>query len=164
MLLIYVLYCMCLTCIVSCNNIVKKMPAQQMECLYAKQKDCHKMPDLQMYAINDTIKSTEKQIEIEIRNNSDSTYIVGETYSVERFKNGKWVQVPYKQPKNNNCVYTFNDIAYILNPKTGYKHFTINLNRIRMGKEYGKYRIIKLCHTDISKICKTIYAEFMYIK
>lgn len=140
------------------------MPAQQMESPYTKQKDCHKMPGLQMYAVNDTIKSTRKQIEVEIRNNSDSTYIVGETYSVERFRNGSWIQVPYNRPKNNNSVYTFNDIAYILNPKTGYKHFIINLNRIRMEKEYGKYRIIKKCHTDTSKTYKTLYVEFMYIE
>lgn len=154
---------MCLTCIVSCNNMVKKIPAQQMECLQPEQKDCHKMSGLQMYAVNDTVKSTKKRIEIEIRNNSDSTYIVDEAYRVERFINGKWVQVPYKQPKDNDCVYIIKDIAYILNPKTGYKHFTINLNNIRMEKKYGKYRIVKQCHTDTAKTYQTIYAEFMYI-
>ena len=61
---------------------------------------------------------------IEIVNNTESTCITGEAYTIEQRVNDVWTILPIK-PRKDGAVYAFNDIGY-------------ELVRIVSDKENGK--------------------------
>ena len=52
-------------------------------------------------------------IVVEMMNNTDSTCMTGEAYTIEQWVNGEWTVLPIK-PRKDGAVYAFNDIGYEL--------------------------------------------------
>ena len=81
-------------------------------------------------------------IVVEMMNNTDSTCVTGEAYTIEQRINGEWTILPIK-PRKDGAVYAFNDIGYELAPHST-RLFTIHVDSDKYDFERGQeYRIVK---------------------
>ena len=81
-------------------------------------------------------------IVMEMMNNTDSTCVTGEAYTIEQRVNDEWTVLPVK-PRKDGAVYAFNDIGYELAPHST-RLFTIHVEPDKYDFERGrKYRICK---------------------
>ena len=81
-------------------------------------------------------------ITVEIVNNTESTCITGEAYTIEQRVNDVWTILPIK-PRKDGAVYAFNDIGYELAPHST-RLFTIHVEPDKYNFERRqKYRIVK---------------------
>ena len=81
-------------------------------------------------------------IVVEMVNNTDSTCVTGEAYTIEQRVNDVWTVLPIK-PRKDGAVYAFNDIGYELAPHST-RQFTIHVEPDKYDFERGqKYRIVK---------------------
>ena len=64
-------------------------------------------------------------IVVEMVNNTDSTCMTGEAYTIEQRVNGEWTVLPFK-PRKDGAVYASNDIGYELAPHST-RLFTIHV-------------------------------------
>ena len=81
-------------------------------------------------------------IVMEMMNNTESTCITGEAYTIEQRVNDEWTVLPVK-PRKDGAVYAFNDIGYELAPHST-RLFTIHVEPDKYDFELGKeYRICK---------------------
>ena len=81
-------------------------------------------------------------IVVEMVNNTDSTCMTGEAYTIEQRVNGEWTVLPIK-PRKDGAVYAFNDIGYELAPHSS-RQFSIHVEPDKYDFEREKeYRIAK---------------------
>ena len=81
-------------------------------------------------------------IVVEMVNNTDSTCMTGEAYTIEQRVNDVWTILHIK-PRKDGAVYAFNDIGYELAPHST-RLFTIHVEPDKYDFERGqKYRIVK---------------------
>ena len=81
-------------------------------------------------------------ITVEIVNNTESTCITGEAYTIEQRVNDVWTILPIK-PRKDGAVYAFNDIGYELAPHSS-RQFSIHVEPDKYDFERGKeFRIAK---------------------
>ena len=92
--------------------------------------------------IRRTLKLPLDFIIVEMMNNTDSTCVTGEAYTIEQRVNGEWTVLPFK-PRKDGAVYAFNDIGYELAPHST-RQFTIHVEPDKYDFEHGQeYRIVK---------------------
>ena len=92
--------------------------------------------------IRRTLKLPSDSIVVEMMNNTDSTCVTGEAYTIEQRVNGEWTVLHIK-PRKNGAVYAFNDIGYELAPHST-RLFTIHVEPDKYDFESGReYRIVK---------------------
>ena len=92
--------------------------------------------------IRRTLKLPVDSIVVEVINNTDSTCITGEAYTIEQRVNDVWTILHIK-PRKDGAVYTFNDIGYELAPHST-RLFTIHVEPDKYDFERGlEYRIAK---------------------
>lgn len=98
-----------------------------------------------------------ESIVVEMINNTDSTCMTGEAYSIEQLVNDEWIVLPIK-PRKDGAVYAFNKIGYELSPHST-RQFIIHVDRdkydFECGKEYriGKEYIVSGQRKDKSGYC-----------
>ena len=81
-------------------------------------------------------------IVVEMMNNTDSTCVTGEAYTIEQRVNDVWTILPIK-PRKDGAVYAFDDIGYELAPHST-RLFTIHVEPDKYDFERGQeYRIVK---------------------
>ena len=89
-----------------------------------------------------TLRLPLDSITVEIVNNTESTCITGEAYTIEQRVNDVWTILPIK-PRKDGAVYAFNDIGYELAPHST-RLFTIHVEPDKYNFERRqKYRIVK---------------------
>ena len=92
--------------------------------------------------IRRTLRLPLDSITVEIVNNTESTCITGEAYTIEQRVNDVWTILPIK-PRKDGAVYAFNDIGYELAPHST-RLFTIHVDSDKYDFERGlEYRIAK---------------------
>ena len=98
-------------------------------------------------------------IVVEMVNNTDSTCITGEAYTIEQRVNGEWTVLPIK-PWKDGAVYAFNDIGYELAPHST-RLFTIHVDSDKYDFERGQeYRIVKEFFKKGKKVPQSVYCYF----
>ena len=81
-------------------------------------------------------------IVVEMVNNTDSTCMTGEAYTIEQRINKEWKALPIK-PRKDGAVYAFNNIGYELAPHSS-RQFSIHVEPDKYDFERGKeFRIAK---------------------
>ena len=89
-----------------------------------------------------TLRLPLDSITVEIVNNTESTCITGEAYTIEQRVNDVWTILHIK-PRKDGAVYAFNDIGYELAPHST-RLFTIHVEPDKYDFERGKeFRIAK---------------------
>ena len=92
--------------------------------------------------IRRTLKLPLNSIVVEMMNNTDSTCVTSESYTIEQRLNDDWTVLSIK-PKKDEAVYAFNDIGYELAPHST-RQFTIHVEPDKYDFEHGQeYRIVK---------------------
>ena len=100
-------------------------------------------------------------IVVEMVNNTDSTCITGEAYTIEQRVNGEWTVLPIK-PWKDGAVYAFNDIGYELAPHST-RLFTIHVDSDKYDFERGQeYRIVKEFFKKGKKVPQNVYCYFSF--
>ena len=98
-------------------------------------------------------------ITVEIVNNTESTCITGEAYTIEQRINKEWKALPIK-PRKDGAVYAFNDIGYELAPHST-RQFTIHVEPDKYDFERGQeYRIVKEFFKLGQNNPKSVYCYF----
>ena len=89
-----------------------------------------------------TLRLPLDSIVVEMMNNTDSTCVTSESYTIEQRLNDEWTVLSIK-PKKDGAVYAFNDIGYELAPHST-RQFTIHVEPDKYDFEHGQeYRIVK---------------------
>ena len=92
--------------------------------------------------IRRTLRLPLDSITVKMVNNTESTCITGEAYTIEQRVNDVWTILPIK-PRKDGAVYAFNDIGYELAPHST-RLFTIHVEPDKYNFERRqKYRIVK---------------------
>ena len=100
-------------------------------------------------------------ITVEIVNNTESTCITGEAYTIEQRVNDVWTILPIK-PRKDGAVYAFNDIGYELAPHST-RLFTIHVDSDKYDFERGQeYRIAKEFFKKRKKVPQSVYCYFSF--
>ena len=100
-------------------------------------------------------------IVVEMMNNTDSTCMTGEAYTIEQWVNGEWTVLPIK-PRKDGAVYAFNDIGYELAPHST-RLFTIHVDSDKYDFERGQeYRIVKEFFKKGKKVPQNVYCYFSF--
>ena len=100
-------------------------------------------------------------IVVEIINNTDSTCMTGEAYTIEQRVNGEWTVLPIK-PWKDGAVYAFNDIGYELASHST-RLFTIHVDSDKYDFERGQeYRIVKEFFKKGKKVPQSVYCYFSF--
>ena len=100
-------------------------------------------------------------IVVEMMNNTDSTCITGEAYTIEQRVNDVWTILPIK-PRKDGAVYAFNDIGYELAPHST-RLFTIHVDSDKYDFERGQeYRIVKEFFKKGKKVPQSVYCYFSF--
>ena len=100
-------------------------------------------------------------ITVEIVNNTESTCITGEAYTIEQRVNKEWKALPIK-PRKDGAVYAFNDIGYELAPHST-RLFTIHVDSDKYDFERGQeYRIVKEFFKKGKKVPQSVYCYFSF--
>ena len=98
-------------------------------------------------------------ITVEIVNNTESTCITGEAYTIEQRVNDEWTVLHIK-PRKNGAVYAFNDIGYELAPHST-RQFTIHVEPDKYDFESGReYRIVKELSKSRQSNPQSVYCYF----
>ena len=106
-----------------------------------------------------TLRLPLDSITVEIVNNTESTCITGEAYTIEQRVNDVWTILPIK-PRKDGAVYAFNDIGYELAPHST-RLFTIYVNSDKYDFERGQiYRIAKELFKLGQNNPKSVYCYF----
>ena len=99
-------------------------------------------------------------IVVEMMNNTDSTCVTGEAYTIEQRINDVWTILPIK-PRKDGAVYAFNDIGYELAPHST-RQFTIHVEPDKYDFERGQeYRIVKEFFKLGQNNPKSVYCYFI---
>ena len=100
-------------------------------------------------------------ITVEIVNNTESTCITGEAYTIEQRVNDVWTILPIK-PRKDGAVYAFNDIGYELAPHST-RLFTIHVDSDKYDFERGQeYRIVKEFFKKGKRVPQSVYCYFSF--
>ena len=92
--------------------------------------------------IRRTLRLPLDSITVKMVNNTESTCITGEAYTIEQRVNDVWTILPIK-PRKDGAVYAFNDIGYELAPHSS-RQFSIHVKPDKYDFERGKeFRIAK---------------------
>ena len=98
-------------------------------------------------------------IVVEMMNNTDSTCMTGEAYTIEQQVNDVWTILHIK-PRKDGAVYAFNDIGYELAPHST-RLFTIHVEPDKYDFERGQiYRIVKEFFKEGKKVPQSVYCYF----
>ena len=109
--------------------------------------------------IRRTLRLPLDSIVVEMMNNTDSTCMTGEAYTIEQRVNDVWTILPIK-PRKDGAVYAFNDIGYELAPHST-RQFTIHVEPDKYDFERGqKYRIVKEFFKKGKKVPQSAYCYF----
>ena len=107
-----------------------------------------------------TLRLPLDSIVVEMMNNTDSTCVTGEAYTIEQRINGEWTVLPIK-PRKDGAVYAFNDIGYELAPHST-RLFTIHVEPDKYDFERGQeYRIVKEFFKLGQNNPKSVYCYFI---
>ena len=111
--------------------------------------------------IRRTLRLPLDSITVEIVNNTESTCITGEAYTIEQRVNDVWTILPIK-PRKDGAVYAFNDIGYELASHST-RLFTIYVNSDKYDFERGQeYRIVKEFFKKGKKVPQNVYCYFSF--
>ena len=111
--------------------------------------------------IRRTLKLPLDSIVVEMMNNTDSTCMTGEAYTIEQQVNDVWTILHIK-PRKDGAVYAFNDIGYELAPHST-RLFTIYVNSDKYDFERGQeYRIVKEFFKKGKKVPQSVYCYFSF--
>ena len=106
-----------------------------------------------------TLRLPLDSITVEIVNNTESTCITGEAYTIEQRVNDVWTILPIK-PRKDGAVYAFNDIGYELAPHST-RLFTIHVEPDKYDFERGQiYRIAKELFKSRQSNPQSVYCYF----
>ena len=106
-----------------------------------------------------TLRLPLDSITVEIVNNTESTCITGEAYTIEQRVNDVWTILPIK-PRKDGAVYAFNDIGYELAPHST-RLFTIHVDSDKYDFESGReYRIVKELSKSRQSNPQSVYCYF----
>ena len=106
-----------------------------------------------------TLRLPLDSITVEIVNNTESTCITGEAYTIEQRVNDVWTILPIK-PRKDGAVYAFNDIGYELASHST-RLFTIHVDSDKYGFERGReYRIVKELSKSRQSNPQSVYCYF----
>ena len=109
--------------------------------------------------IRRTLKLPLDSIVVEMMNNTDSTCMTGEAYTIEQQVNDVWTILHIK-PRKDGAVYAFNDIGYELAPHST-RLFTIHVDSDKYDFERGQeYRIVKEFFKKGKKVPQSVYCYF----
>ena len=109
--------------------------------------------------IRRTLKLPLGSIVVEMINNTDSTCMTGEAYTIEQRVNGEWTVLPIK-PRKDGTVYAFNDIGYELAPHSS-RQFSIHVEPDKYDFERGReYRIVKELFKSRQSNPQSVYCYF----
>ena len=109
--------------------------------------------------IRRTLRLPLDSITVEIVNNTESTCITGEAYTIEQRVNDVWTILPIK-PRKDGAVYAFNDIGYELAPHST-RLFTIHVEPDKYDFERGReYRIVKELFKSRQSNPQSVYCYF----
>ena len=109
--------------------------------------------------IRRTLKFPVDSIVVEMMNDTDSTCMTGEAYTIEQRVNDVWTILPIK-PRKDGAVYAFNDIGYELAPHST-RLFTIHVDSDKYDFERGQeYRIVKEFFKKGKKVPQSVYCYF----
>ena len=109
--------------------------------------------------IRRTLRLPLDSITVEIVNNTESTCITGEAYTIEQRVNDVWTILPIK-PRKDGAVYAFNDIGYELAPHST-RLFTIHVDSDKYDFEHGReYRIVKELSKSRQSNPQSVYCYF----
>ena len=108
-----------------------------------------------------TLRLPLDSIVVEMMNNTDSTCVTSESYTIEQRLNDEWTVLSIK-PKKDGAVYAFNDIGYELAPHST-RQFTIHVEPDKYDFERGqKYRIVKEFIKKGKKVPQSVYCYFSF--
>ena len=108
-----------------------------------------------------TLRLPLDSITVEIVNNTESTCITGEAYTIEQRVNDVWTILPIK-PRKDGAVYAFNDIGYELAPHST-RLFTIHVEPDKYDFERGQiYRIVKEFFKKGKRVPQSVYCYFSF--
>ena len=111
--------------------------------------------------IRRTLRLPLDSITVEIVNNTESTCITGEAYTIEQRVNDVWTILPIK-PRKDGAVYAFNDIGYELASHST-RLFTIYVDSDKYDFERGQeYRIVKEFFKKGKKEPQSVYCYFSF--
>ena len=111
--------------------------------------------------IRRTLRLPLDSITVEIVNNTESTCITGEAYTIEQRVNDVWTILPIK-PRKDGAVYAFNDIGYELAPHST-RLFTIHVEPDKYDFERGQiYRIVKEFFKKGKRVPQSVYCYFSF--
>ena len=106
-----------------------------------------------------TLRLPLDSITVEIVNNTESTCITGEAYTIEQQVNDVWTILHIK-PRKDGAVYAFNDIGYELAPHST-RLFTIHVDSDKYDFERGQeHRIVKEFFKEGKKVPQSVYCYF----
>ena len=109
--------------------------------------------------IGRTLRLPLDSITVEIVNNTESTCITGEAYTIEQRLNDEWTVLSIK-PRKDGAVYAFNDIGYELAPHST-RLFTIHVDSDKYDFERGQeYRIVKEFFKKGKSVPQSVYCYF----
>ncbi len=109
--------------------------------------------------IRRTLRLPLDSITVEIVNNTESTCITGEAYTIEQRVNDVWTILPIK-PRKDGAVYAFNDIGYELAPHST-RLFTIHVEPDKYDFERGlEYRIANEFFKSGQNNPQSVYCNF----
>ena len=105
------------------------------------------------------LKLSLNSIVVEMMNNTDSTCVTSESYTIEQRVNDVWTILPIK-PRKDGAVYAFNDIGYELASHST-RLFTIYVDSDKYDFERGQeYRIVKEFFKKGKKVPQNVYCYF----
>ena len=111
--------------------------------------------------IRRTLRLPLDSITVKMVNNTESTCITGEAYTIEQRVNDVWTIQPIK-PRKDGAVYAFNDIGYELAPHST-RLFTIHVDSDKYDFERGQeYRIVKEFFKKGKKVPQNVYCYFSF--
>ena len=111
--------------------------------------------------IRRTLRLPLDSITVKMVNNTESTCITGEAYTIEQRVNDVWTILPIK-PRKDGAVYAFNDIGYELAPHST-RLFTIHVEPDKYDFERGQiYRIVKEFFKKGKKVPQNVYCYFSF--
>ena len=109
--------------------------------------------------IRRTLRLPLDSIIVEIANNTESTCITGEAYTIEQRVNDVWTILPIK-PRKDGAVYAFNDIGYELAPHST-RLFIVHVEPDKYDFDRGhEYRIAKEFFKLGQNNPKSVYCYF----
>ena len=109
--------------------------------------------------IRRTLKFPVDSIVVEMMNDTDSTCMTGEAYTIEQRVNDVWTILPIK-PRKDGAICAFSDIGYEIAPHSS-RLFTIHVDSDKYDFERGQeYRIVKEFFKKGKKVPQSVYCYF----